>query len=121
MSITAMKQTLEALEWVEPCERTVAIEKAITSLRQAIQEEALRNVQRLGQEIEEEAEKQERNFCERCGKRLGNGIHTCTPPAKREWVGLTDEEIKQWRLRFKFSKTLVKEVEAKIREKAGIP
>jgi len=65
---------------------------------------------------------QERNFCERCGKRLGSGIHTCTPPAaqqeyergfidgmqrqaqssvdkavnamsKRQWVGLTDEEI----------------------------
>jgi hypothetical protein len=25
---------------------------------------------------------QERNFCERCGKRLGSGIHTCTPPAQ---------------------------------------
>jgi hypothetical protein len=24
---------------------------------------------------------QERNFCERCGKRLGSDIHTCTPPA----------------------------------------
>jgi len=24
---------------------------------------------------------QERNFCERCGKRLGDLIHTCTPPA----------------------------------------
>lgn len=24
---------------------------------------------------------QERNFCERCGKRLNGGIHTCTPPA----------------------------------------
>jgi nitroreductase len=24
---------------------------------------------------------QERNFCERCGKRLGDYIHTCTPPA----------------------------------------
>jgi hypothetical protein len=23
---------------------------------------------------------QERNFCERCGKRLGDYIHTCTPP-----------------------------------------
>ena len=40
--------------------------------------------------------KRERNFCERCGKRLFDGIHTCTPPAeqlKRKWVGLTDEEI----------------------------
>ena len=31
-------------------------------------------VQRLGQEIE-----QERNFCHRCGKRTKD-IHTCTPP-----------------------------------------
>ena len=28
--------------------------------------------------------KEERNFCERCGKRLGNGIHTCTPPAEKQ-------------------------------------
>jgi hypothetical protein len=27
---------------------------------------------------------QERNFCERCGKRLGSGIHTCTPPLKEK-------------------------------------
>jgi hypothetical protein len=25
----------------------------------------------------------ERYFCERCGKRLGDGIHTCTPPSDR--------------------------------------
>ena len=24
--------------------------------------------------------KRERNFCERCGKRLFDGIHTCAPP-----------------------------------------
>jgi len=24
----------------------------------------------------------ERYFCERCGKRLSGGIHTCTPPAE---------------------------------------
>ncbi len=38
---------------------------------------------------------QERNFCERCGKRLGDGhIHTCTPPAtQQQWVGLTPREI----------------------------
>lgn len=38
---------------------------------------------------------QERNFCERCGKRLGDGhIHTCTPPeAQRQWVGLAPHEI----------------------------
>ena len=37
----------------------------------------MREVQRLGQEIE-----QERNFCPRCGKRTKDltHIHTCTPP-----------------------------------------
>lgn len=29
-----------------------------------------------------EAERQERFFCERCGKRLSGGIHTCTPPVE---------------------------------------
>ena len=34
-----------------------------------------------------EAEKQERNFCSRCGKKLNKNdwdIHTCTPPLKQE-------------------------------------
>ncbi len=31
-----------------------------------------------------QAEKQERFFCERCGKRLSGGIHTCTPPVEAE-------------------------------------
>jgi hypothetical protein len=51
----------------------------------------------------EEALKQEqceRNFCERCGKRVFDGIHTCTPPLSKQeqgepraWVGLTPEEV----------------------------
>ena len=40
----------------------------------ALREHAMSEVQRLGQEIE-----QERNFCHRCGKRTKD-IHTCTPP-----------------------------------------
>lgn len=68
--IEAMKQALEALEGLinktsgqaiysfMETERRIAM-SACVGLRQAIQEEALRNVQRLGQEIEEEAEKQE--------------------------------------------------------------
>ena len=35
----------------------------------------------------------------------------------KPWVGLTDEEIKMWRPRFKFSAALIKEVEAKLKEK----
>jgi transcription initiation factor IIE alpha subunit len=61
--IEAMKQALEALEQVKPLYDK---HHAIAALRQAIAE----------------AEKQERYFCERCGKRLSGGIHTCTPPVK---------------------------------------
>jgi hypothetical protein len=92
MSIEAMKQALDALALFasdESDEGQLAI-AAHEALRQAI----------------EQAEKQDRNFCERCGKRLGEEghIHTCTPPstvrylpneghARVVWVGLTDEEI----------------------------
>ena len=43
------------------------------------QERALWELSRLGQEIEAQ---QERNFCQRCGKRTADltTIHTCTPP-----------------------------------------
>lgn len=27
----------------------------------------------------------EQNFCQRCGKRLGDGIHTCTHPEQDTW------------------------------------
>jgi hypothetical protein len=41
------------------------------------------------------------NFCERCGKRAGDYIHTCTPPelSKQNYKGarlvLTDDGVKQ--------------------------
>jgi hypothetical protein len=51
-------------------------EEAINALKEALADH-MREVQRLGQEIE-----QERNFCPRCGKRTKDliTIHTCTPP-----------------------------------------
>ena len=36
---------------------------------------------------------------------------------ERTWVGLTDDEIAMWRPRFKFSEALIREVEAKLKEK----
>ena len=36
---------------------------------------------------------------------------------ERTWVGLTDEDIAMWRPRFKFSEALIREVEAKLKEK----
>ena len=53
-------------------EALVAFAKLVAE--KALVEHAMRETQRLGQEIE-----QERNFCHRCGKRTKD-IHTCTPP-----------------------------------------
>jgi len=90
--IEALKLALEALEANQPVnycmnnngERFPMMQedpfrferntKAITAIKEALAEHAMREVQRLGQEIE-----QERNFCHRCGKRTKD-IHTCTPP-----------------------------------------
>ena len=37
--------------------------------------------------------------------------------SQRTWAGLTDKEIAMWRPRFKFSEALIREVEAKLKEK----
>jgi hypothetical protein len=114
--IEAMKQALEALEKSLPRlapygeQDWLDSKAAITSLRQAIREHAMHEVQRLGQEIEQEPvahqkwcasltqlllsmppqpapcnchqPQPEQNFCPRCGKRT-NDIHTCTPPMEK--------------------------------------
>lgn len=55
MSIEVMKQALEVLEdFVDDPRCQKQIDDASIALRKAIQEEALRNVQRIGQEIEQE-------------------------------------------------------------------
>lgn len=35
----------------------------------------------------------------------------------KPWQGLTDEEVLEWRKRYKFSRALLAEVEAKLKEK----
>jgi hypothetical protein len=92
MSIEAMKQALEALEEIHHGNMTPMAEtnwnKAITALRQAI----------------EQAEKQEpvawmspnKERLEFSRKDTVYGSHTIplyTAPPKREWVGLTQEDI----------------------------
>lgn len=72
--IEVIKLALEALEHAAECVQNNSCpsemghdwDKQIQSLRNAIAE----------------ADKQERYFCERCGKRLSGGIHTCTPPVE---------------------------------------
>ena len=39
------------------------------------------------------------------------------PMYRKNWVGLTDAEVLEWRNRYKFSRALLAEVEAKLKEK----
>jgi len=97
MTIEAMKQAIEALEigwsptYVNGVDAREKGMKAIVSLRQAIQEEALRNVARLGQEIEQEPVAQYSDIVSDGGLDPRNKFDT--PQPQREWVGLTDDEM----------------------------
>jgi hypothetical protein len=62
--------------------------------------------------------------CERCGEANPAEIHTCTP--KREWQGLTDEEIREFEIwlddeeekhGWNLPADIVKYIEAKLKEK----
>jgi len=55
--------------------------EAITAIKEALREHAMREVQRLGQEPVEYSDYEP------------DGVHHNKPP-QRTWVGLTDEEIK---------------------------
>jgi hypothetical protein len=68
-----LEQALEILHYLEALNSDTQRQKmeAITAIRARL-----------------EQPEQERNFCERCGKRLGGEghIHTCTPPAAQEEI-----------------------------------
>jgi hypothetical protein len=77
MSQEAMKLALEALGAYMSATDTEEDEKAHSLMADAFF--------KLKETIEE-AEKQDHNFCSRCGKRLGKNdwdIHTCTPPQEK--------------------------------------
>ena len=67
-------------------------------------EEALANHSEDNLDMVKQEHPIERNFCERCGKRAFDGIHTCTPPAKQEQGeqdefllrGVLASELKCW-------------------------
>jgi len=108
--IEAMKQWLEALEksqsalaeelsaWdIDPPLHHVQESHdlcgpAITSLRQAIREHAMYEVQRLGQEIEQEP------VCPDCKAKVLYECVACSSnnyPPQHTWVGLTDEDAEE--------------------------
>jgi hypothetical protein len=90
-AIPAIKEERDALaaEVLEQCringmsaEREDALRAELTRLKASIAlDKMAENARELGLDYEPAVQK--RNFCERCGKRLGGEghIHTCTPPA----------------------------------------
>jgi hypothetical protein len=166
MTQEALKLALEALENAEYGDYDKKeLNEAITAIKEALREHAMREVQRLGQEIEQEPvalesllgaiargwcheknaskemdsdlamaiatevktlyatppQLEERNFCQRCGKRTKD-IHTCTPP-QRTWVGLTESERRlinfQWQDGNGTAPEIIDLVEAKLKQKNG--
>ena len=129
MTIEKMKQWLEALEVVNSCiddyylpkEKAwlPEIEQAIASLRQAIseaegQEKALQALhaenERLGLYKDAYAEPViDKSAAIRIATALGW-------EPKREWVGLTDEEIDEWTPEIH---VVIKAIEAEIKQKNG--
>ena len=150
--IEVLKQALEALEkskaalaeelsaWdIDPplhhvLEAHDLCDPAIASLRQTIREHAMYEVQRLGQEIEQEpvawADHGVVNWI--ADKQFKHASSLYTHPPQRTWVGLNDEEATEvyaevqekvnehWEgggTTMMFPSTLYKAIEAKLKEK----
>ncbi len=102
MSREAMKQALEALEQIHPGNLTPMAEeawnKAITALRQALETDPFEywNAVEGWVKIDEVREHFEIAGCGTIYKSAGEGRSPLyTAPPKKEWVGLTADEI--WR------------------------
>jgi hypothetical protein len=93
MSNEAMKLAVEALQL---CTNAGMIPMYLDANKAAIKA--------LEEALAKQEHPIERNFCERCGKRAFDGIHTCTPPAKQEQReqdefllrGVLASELKCW-------------------------
>ena len=82
-------------------------DKAITAIKEALREHAMREVQRLGQEPVKYSDYEP------------DGVHHNKPP-QRTWVGLTDEEYKELHLQMGpvyYYQEYGQAIEAKLKEK----
>ena len=112
-----------------PHSESCKAKQAITAIKAAIREHAMYEVQRLGQEIEQEPVAKvflTETLKLPCLQWLDlnrqfdfkGGEYLYTHPPQRTWVGLTDEEIEQLELTSATS-TDVREIQAKLKQKNG--
>ena len=117
-----MQMALEALE-SDPISHAgiVSRKQAITALRQALETEPFEywNAVEGWVKIDEMREHFDVVGCGTIYKSAGEDRSPLyTAPPKREWVGLTDDEVNELVSRFKrYSYVLLREVEAKLKEK----
>ena len=121
MSRKAMQQALEALE-SDPISHAglVSRKQAIAALRQALETEPFEywNAVEGWVKIDEVREHFDAVGCATIYKSAGEGrtpLYTAPP---KQWVGLTDDEVNELVSRFKrYSYVLLREVEAKLKER----
>jgi hypothetical protein len=90
-------------------------DKAITAIKEALREHAMREVQRLGQEIEQEPVKMVAYNCT-CGRTMKfESVHGVVAP-QRTWVGLTDKDISEIVRGTHNTGSFVRAIETKLKE-----
>ena len=130
--IEALKLALEALKaMAEDLGYFTEEVPAITALEEVLKEHAMQEVQRLGQEIEQEPCVHAKNpkgcyriRCQLGDKCVDDEMSFRTAPPQRTWVGLIDEDIGDEYVRFEVPKGgfnrfeyAVRAIEAKLKEK----
>ena len=127
MTQEALKLALEALEDAlnKPMWNRPQMTTAITDIKEALAEHAMQDVQRLGQEIEQEPVafwNFNSGFSHCMIDQLNeaakkNPAPLYTTPSQRKWVGLTDEDISEIVRGTHNTGSFVRAIEAKLKEK----
>jgi hypothetical protein len=99
-----------------PHSESCKAKQAITAIKEAIREHAMYEVQRLGQDIEQEP------VCPDCKAKVLYECVACSSnnyPPQRTWVGLTDDEISALSKGHIVRSTYARAIEAKLKQKNG--
>ena len=114
----AAEMALEAWDWDWSEPRNEALRKRMEALRQALAQPEQEPVAWGFRRIIDGVILDIKNSDEHEGYEETYTVPLYTAPPKRDWVGLTDEEVEYWRGNYDFfDSALVREVEAKLKEK----